>query len=308
MTRVHTLYRTLSALVVSIALIASFCLPTPQAHAAASSTPPTGDLAKAVVRIGVLDVGCSGAMISPSWVLTARHCIEQNDKKNIKFDTISHITIGDKPSESRTYTGKTYLHPSTDLALININGTYHGPTLPLADTPVTYHNNLTGAGFGGTPHQATIYKLTHNNHLDNEVHRDNFLHNGYRITHDAVPSWEPVKGDSGSPILNEKGEIVAVFSSGRIKDGTNTTFERTNNPDITRYRDWIVKTAGLNNSGVNTTDSGPSDANYSSFVNNLSSIGSSLGANSTIGIAALLSLVLGTFTAGALFIAPKFIK
>lgn len=307
MSHTRIFHRAAQAVLLNIALIASFCLPTPHAHAAASTTPPTGDLAQAVVRIGTLGYTCSGSMISPSWVLTARHCIEQSDKKNIKFNTISHITIGDKPSQSRTYTGKTYLHPSTDLALININGTYHGPTLPLAQEQANYTDTLIGAGFGGTPNQATVYKLTHNNHRNKNEDRAGFLDDGYRIKHDAIPSWEPVKGDSGSPILNNNGEIVAVFSAGHFKAGTNTTFERVNNPDITHYTDWITTTAGLNNNntGAKPTDSGPSNAKYTDFMSSLSSIGSSASANdlgdkgtgfvhtAPIGIITLLAAVIG---------------
>lgn len=303
------LFRIIQALILSAVLAVSICLSVPQARAAASTTKPTGDLADAVVRIGTLGATCSGAMISPSWVLTARHCIEKTNKKGVKFNTISHVYIGDNPSRSKVYTGTTHLHPTTDLALINISDVYNGPTLPLAHEDGSRDEILTGAGFGGTPHQATIYKLTESQYRSTETTKYGFLNNGYRVWSDVIEPWYPVKGDSGSPIINSNGEIVAVFSAGSLQEGSENTFTSVTNPNIARYRDWIVSTTGLNDTGASISDSGPSTANYTDFLSDLSSVGSSLSANdlgyrgtgsahsTPIGILATISLVLGLLVA-----------
>lgn len=311
MTRVKTLSRAFGSALVSIALAASATITAPQAHAGAPTTAPTGDLAKAIVHIDMPTSTCSGAMISPSWALTARHCVEDPDGSN-RLGTVNRVTIGDKPSRSRMYAGTVHAHPSTDLALININGVYNGPTLPLAQSRVNYDDILTGAGFGHSNRQATIYKLTNNRHHDSDLRLDRFLINGYRITHDAVQSWEPATGDSGSPILNDAGEIVAVFSSGQIKSGTRSTFERASNPDITRYSGWITATAGLGNTSAGATDSGPSDVSRGGggFVSDLVSTGTSGGGSgsssaASFGIMAIISLMLGTLASRIFAMAPR---
>ena len=136
---------------------------------------------------------------------------------------------------------------------------------------------------------------------------------GHRVRHEPTGNDTAIMGDSGSPLITEDGEIVSVMARGGsyspVKDIATTPMDYLNNVDVSKYRTWIMDTAGLEDTGA--ADSGPSDARYGQFVGEVARLASStapadvgiktaLSSNVPIGVAALFSLILGVLTAGVI--------
>lgn len=218
------------------------------------NTVPEDSIAASVVSVDG-NMECSGAMISPSWALTSRHCVTDQDQ--------IPVTTGIN-QDGETYTANVVEHGNTDLALLNIDGVHAGTVASLPTSFAEVGTTAMIAGFGsadGVTESATE-KTAHVNARMDMVGPGDIVTEGWEqfLYHVPADNDHLYMNDTGAPVFIGD-EIHGVFSHGWLND--NNEFTESYSASVADNIDWIRMITGIDGdtwwSMAMTTPGGPGD-------------------------------------------------
>lgn len=185
---------------------------------------------------------CSASVIAPQWVLTAQHCVAGANQVSFRVGSLDQTQGREVFAEQ----GGVHVHPSADLALVNVSSTMQVEKAPLGDP---------GAATVGETVQTYGWGATCTDRPEIECQSQRLKVADVTVTDTACSDYRggtaicarygdgiPAGGDSGGPMFAEAtdGSYVQVGVA-----STSDRSSRTAYTNVTRYRDWIGSLAGV---------------------------------------------------------------
>lgn len=151
---------------------------------------------------------CTGTAVSPTQILTARHCITGAESITVNgYGTAGRLPVHTTVQDDAT---------GNDVAFLNLSEPWTGPTLPMNTDRVNTGQELEFYGMGDTGdlHTASGRVSTFGRVVGNFVDRNR---SGDVLIARLRDGASAESGDSGGPIIVD-GEVVAVMQSVTVRD------------------------------------------------------------------------------------------
>lgn len=213
---------------------------------------------------------CTGSAITPTWTLTAGHCISVTKSKimntRIHKLVIRYVIETDNITWYTSDIVDTMLHPNyklrqnmkkskyvkNDIALVKTEKTLISEfgRLSTVDYRTMFGHKVTAAGYGrmNTEEGTVGNTIKLNNSLQafdaviikcNDHHVRNLVHPSFCLAWECEYPSTTCPGDSGAPIIHPTG-IIAVNSAGTNRDCRRERLYASISTPISPFLDWIT--------------------------------------------------------------------